>query len=198
MANSRVGNYQLEFTIAGYTSPIRQHTHSIYVAPTSTPSVGASPATIDVQLLGGGTDTLQAVADEYGSFVRRLFSGGQSLTQFTLWRYATENSRDFISAGNLNLTTTGFGTTQNAQQLTMTYRTAGGSILKAVFLEPNVAGDSKDLAVPDASGNQLQRIGAFMLSSRSPAIGIDNTFPVSALFVSRGQNERVWRKIYRA
>lgn len=197
MANSKVGNYQLEYNLTGYIAPIRSHTHAIYVAPTGTPSAGATPASIDIQLLGGGTDTLENVANTYGDFVRRMYSPDVLMGQWTLWRYATENARDFITAGSLTLATTPSGTLKIAQQETLTYRTAGGGILKQVFIEAKNGGDLKEQLQPDATGSDVDRLAFFTLSAGSPVIGIDNTFPVAPLFNSRGQNERVWRKIYR-
>lgn len=197
MANSKIGNYQLEYTITGFEDPIRSHTHSIYVAPTTQPLPGTPPADIDLQLLGGGTESLDNVANAYGSFARALWDDALDMSSYTLWRYATENRRDFVTGGSLTLTTNGSGVVQQAHQLTFTYRTAGGSILKQVFLENNVGGRFKEAAIGNDAGNPLQRMIAYVLSAGSPVIGIDNTFPVAPLFQAAGENERVFKKIFR-
>lgn len=197
MANSRVGNYQLQFSISGYASPIRSHLHGVYVLPTTSPMPGTPVADIACQLRGGGSDDLQSVADLYASFLRNFYPASISVENFTLWRYVTQNQKDFIAGGTAVPTTSGSGTAVVAQQVTFTYRTAGGSILKQVFLEPNIAGDAKGAMIPNAVGNTVQRMGAYVLSASSAVIGVDNTFPVAPLFAAYGENERVWRKIYR-
>jgi len=198
MANSKIGNYQVEFLVTGYTAPVRIHTHSIYVAPLTAPESGTPVADIDVQLKGGGSNDLQSAADEYCSFLVNMYPSTLNLEAFTLWKYVTENVRDFVAAGTAVPATTGSGGVAIAQQKTLTYRTAGGSILKQLIIEGNVSGDNKTTLVPNATGGATVRMAAYVLSSASPVIGIDNTFPVAALFDSNGQNERVWRKVYRS
>lgn len=197
MANSRAGNYQLEYVLSGFVNPTRSHVHSVYVAPTTAPTGGTPPGDIDLQLLGGGTATLQAFANQYGEFIRAMYPASIGLSSFTLWRYATENQRDFVTAGTLSLTLVGSGSVSVANQQTITYRTAGGSIMKQVLLEANVGGNDKVVAQADDLGDRVEKLIGFTLSADSAIIGIDNTFPVTGLFDSRGENERIWKKIYR-
>lgn len=197
MANSKVGNYQLEFTLSGFTSPFREHTHSIWVAPTTFLSAGVDPDDVDLQLKGGGTKTLQESADQYSSFLRNMYASAISVSAFQLWRWDTEYQRNFMSAGLAVPTTSGTGSVTEAGEQIVTMRCAGGAIQKIVMIENNITGNGRIPAVPNASGTSTQRLVAFLLSADGCAIGLDNTFPVAGLFDSRGQNEAIWRKIHR-
>lgn len=197
MANSKIGNYRLEFFVSGFTSPTRTHVVGAWVLPTTAPSAGALPTDIDIQLKGGGTKNLQEVANQLGSFLRTFYAGAVSMTSYTLWRYATEFSRDFISAGTAVLTTAGSGSISVAHQQTVTMRCAGGAIMKTVIMEGNIAGNVIRTLTPNASGDIVERLAAYYLSVDGAAVGLDNTFPVAALRDAREENEFWQGKIYR-
>ena len=198
MANSRIGQYRLEIVLSGYTSPNREHVAGLWVAPTTTPTAGALPDEIDLQLLGGGSNSLDLVALDYANRVRPLYNTAITIGSFNLWRYISEYSRDFVSSGILTPTASAGGTTQVAQQMTFTFRHANGGIGKHVFLESSFGGDVKANLIPSATGNSVQRYAAWVLSSASPCVGLDNSFPVAPLRIAYGENESVWRKIYRS
>lgn len=198
MANSKIGQYLLEIGISGFTSPTRSHVVRLWVAPTGSPAPGTPPASVTIQKLGGATANLQVVADQFWSFVRLSYPSTVAATGFTLWKYVTENSRDFVTSGSL---TTPAGTTGGsvaAGQVTLTFRCALGAIAKVVLLESTQGGDVQIASVPNALGSPIQRLVAYLMSADSPMIGLDNSFPVTPLRDSRGQNEAVWQKIYRA
>lgn len=197
MANSRVGQYRLEFPITGFTSPVRQHVVGLWVAPTTTPASGTLPTDIDLQLLGGGTETLQAVALDYANRIRPLYDATIGISTFTLSRYATEFSKDFVTSGTVAPTASvGAGISIAVAQI-LTFRHAGGGVGKHVFLETMFGGDAQINLIPNAAGNTIERYAAWVMSSASPVIALDNTFPVAPLKFSQGQNESVWRKVYR-
>lgn len=197
MANSKIGQYRLEFPVTGYTAPIRSHICGLWVAPTTTPAPGTLPSDVDLQLLGGGTDTLQAVALDYANRIRPLFDATLGIGAFTLWRYATEFSRDFVTAGTVApVTSTGSGVSIAIGQV-LTFRHANGGVGKHVFLETMFGGNAYINLVPNASGNTIERFAAWVMSSDSPVIALDNSFPVAPLKFAQGENESVWRKVYR-
>lgn len=197
MAYSKIGQYRLEYELSGFTNPVRTHKVGIWVAPNGVPSAGDLPSAVSIQLLGGSTATLQSVANSVLDFIRPMYPTTVTIGTFTLWKYLTENVRTFISAGTANTAVVGSGGSVVAQQLTVTFRHANGGIGKIVFLEPNVAGDNKSVLIPNPTGDRVQKLAAFMLSSASPMIALDNSFPVSALNSAAGQNEKAWRKVYR-
>jgi hypothetical protein len=69
--------------------------------------------------------------------------------------------------------------------------------MKLVYLEGNVAGNSRLNLVPNVAGSNFQRVAAYVLSADNICLGRDDSYPVAALRESRGQNERVWRSIHR-
>jgi hypothetical protein len=197
MANSKIGQYRLEFAVEGFASPTRSHVMGIWVAPTTNPPTGSPPTDIDIQLKGGGTKNLQEVADQFLSFVRQQYSTAITLGSFTLWRQATEFSRDFVSAGVATTTVAGLGAITVAHQQTMTFRHANGGIGKLVLLESNATGSTRSALSVNASGSPRERLAAYLLSADSPMIALDNSFAVAPLRLSLGENEAIWRKVYR-
>lgn len=198
MANSRVGQYRLEYELSGFTAPTRTHKLGFWIAPTAPPASGALPSAISIQLLGGGTATLQSVANGLLDFIRPLYPTTVTIGSFNLWKYVTEYSRDFVSAGTANTAVVGTGGSVVAQQLTISFRHANGGIGKVVALECNIAGDAKSVLIPNPAGDRVQKLASYLLSTASPMIALDNSFPVAPLFSALGQNESVWRKVYRS
>lgn len=194
------GPYEIEFEVnMGAVTPARTHVIRVNCAIVGTPAPGTLPSAITVQKAGGGTGTLQAVADQWWSFVRQFYLPSVTCTSFTLWKYISGTfSKDFISAGAVaNPAGTGGGSTVIAGQVTLSFRTANGSVIKQVFIETGLAGDTRTTLVPNAAGNSVQKFAAYLLSADNVALGRDDSYPVAALRDSRGQNEKVWRSIYR-
>lgn len=198
MPNSRIGKYQIEINIGGYSSPTRTHDFRMWVRPTVDPIVGTDPTLVDLQLRGGGNNNLQAVANQVWSFARLGMHNTAVATNYSLWRFATENARDFVTAGSLSVTNgAGGGSFQAAQQLVLTFRHASGGIGKLVFLESVTGGDTQAALVANSLGAWYQRVAAYVMSADSPMIALDNSFPTTPLRQSFGQNEKLWRLLYR-
>lgn len=199
MANSKIGQFQIEYKLDGFTNPIRSHTLRVWVAASGTPTVGQSPADIQIQKRGGGTGSLQAVADQMWGFLRLFWLNSISCSAFSLWRYATETRRDFYSGGTVTTpAASGTGSIQPAHQLTLTFRHALGGIGKLVLLETTQGGNTRIALVPNAAGSAPQRLAAYIMSADSPMIALDNSFPISPLRDSRGENETIWKQLYRS
>lgn len=198
MANSRIGQYIIEYLLEGFSSPTRSHRLRLWVDPQGTPAIGAAPATIDIMKKSGATANLQTVADQVWSYFRLAYSNTISASSYSLWRYQTENSKDFISGGVVASPAGSTGTINVAQQMTLTFRHALGGIGKVVMLETNLTGNDRNALVPNPAGTAPQRIAAFLLSADSPMVALDNSFPVAALRDSRGQNEAIFKMVYRA
>jgi hypothetical protein len=198
MPNSKIGQYQLEYRIEGFTAPTRSHALRLWIIPSGSPAVGTPPASVTIQKLGGSTASLQAVADQAWSFFRLAYVTTVQAVSFSLWKFATETARDFVTAGALTTPAGAAGVTTIAGQTTLTFRHALGGIGKIVLLESNLSGDTRTALVPNGAGTPAQRIAAYIMSADSPMIALDNSFPVSPLRDSRGQNEAIWRMVYRA
>lgn len=199
MANNYPGPYEIEFTLTGWTSPVREHVMRFSVVALSSPAPGSLPTTIDIQKMNGSSAKLNVVADQIWSFYRSVFSTGITVTGYTLWKYVTGTlAKDFISAGTV---TTPAGTNAAApvpaHQSTLTFRSANGGIMKVVVLESVQTGDARITLIPNAAGQWYQRAAAYHLSADNVAIARDDSYPVAALRVASGQNEKIWRKLFR-
>lgn len=199
MPNSKAGQYQIEYQLEGFTAPIRSHRVRVWVAAQGSPIAGTPPTSIDIQKKGGATANLQAIADQFWSYLRLAYNTNINASSYSLWRFATENARDFISGGTVaspaGASASGFVV---AGQMTLTFRHALGGIGKLALLETSFGGDTRSALTPNPAGTPSQRIAAYILSADSPMIALDNSFAVGALRDSRGQNEAIWRLVYRS
>lgn len=197
MANSKIGQYRLEVPLTGFSSPSRAHVAGLWVAPTTTPSPGTLPDDIDIQLLGGGTRTLEEVALDYMERIRVFYDAAVTIAQFTLWRYATENQRDFVTSGSVTTTAAAGSGITPAHQVTMTFRHALGGVSRHVLLETSFNGNQFNQLIANPAGNQQQQYAAYIMSNISPCIALDNSFPVVPLRFAEEENEYWQGKIYR-
>lgn len=191
MANSRIGQYLLEYDLQGFGTPVNGHKLRCNIMAQGSPVAGTPPASIDINLRGGATDDLQGVADTVWSYFRLLYASSVSAVSFTLWRWATNTAKDFISAGTPLLPAGSTGTITQSWQTTLSFRSGAGGIAKLVFIESNQAGNQRSPLIPNAAGSPTQRIAAFAISSGSPFQALDNAFLVAALRDSRGENEAI-------
>lgn len=198
MANSRIGQYQLEFLLDGFVSPTRSHVIRVNCQTVGSPAPGTPANAITMQQRSGATADLATCANQLWGFLRLFYPVTVSAASFTLWRWATENARDFISTSTLALPSGTTGSVQIAAQNTLTFRSASGGIAKIVLIESNQAGDTRTALVANASGSFQQRLASYAISGDSILTALDNAFLVSPLRDARGQNEAIWRKIYRS
>ena len=191
MPNSKIGQYQVEYQLEGFGTPVNTHALRFTCQVAGNPAAGTPPAAIDVNRKGGVSATLQVVADQTWGFFRLAYPTSISAVSFTLWKWVTNTQREFISAGTLATPAgTGAAIVQSWQN-TLTFRSGAGGILKIVMIESNAGGNQRAALVPNAAGNVPQRIAAYALSADSPFQALDNGFVVSALRDSRGENEAV-------
>lgn len=192
------GPYEIEFSLDGWVSPNRQHVIRHSVAAVGSPAVGTLPTAVDIQKMGGSTAKLNIVANQIWEFYRLFWNTSILCSGYQLWRYVSGTlGKDFISTGTVtNPAGSGAGGV-NAGQLTQTYRSANGGILKIVVLESNQSGDARITLVPSAVGNASQRLAAYVMSADNVILARDDAYPVNPLRDSRGQNEKIWRLINR-
>lgn len=199
MANSKIGQYQIEYTLEGFTAPTRSHKLRMTVQAIGSPAAGTPANAIDIAKKDTTTAKLDVVANQAWSFFRLMYPSAISASSFTLWYWVTNNVRDFVSSGTLTTPTGGTaGAVQPAQQTMLTFRSGNGGIAKFAFIEPYIGGDTRQALTPNAAGTPAQRIAAYLLSGDSPAQSLSNGFLVAALRDSKGQNEAVWRLLYRS
>ncbi|HEY9664895.1 MAG TPA: hypothetical protein V6C65_41170 [Allocoleopsis sp.] len=199
MAVNLPGPYEVEYQLDGWTAPIRSHLFRVNCAAIGSPVAGSLPNTIDMQKRGGGTAKLDVVANQLWEFLRLFWNNGIVCSGYTLWKYVPGTyAKDFVAAGAVTNQAASGSAGVVAAQLTQTYRSANGGIMKIVLLETNQAGDTRVALVPNTVGTPSARLAAYLLSADSFVMARDDAFPVSPLRDARGQNESVWRKVYRS
>jgi len=198
MADNFPGPYELEYTITGNVSPNRDHLFRVSCTAIGSPAPGTLPTAITMQKQGGGTATLAVCANQLWEFIRLMYGVTISCSGYQFWRYvAGTYAKDFIAAGTpTNVACTGAGGTALGQ-LTQTYRSANGGIMKLVLLETNQTGNTRTTLIPNAAGTPSQRLAAYIMSADNIAMARDDAFIVAALRDSRGENERMWRLVHR-
>lgn len=194
------GPYEIEFLLSGWTAPARTHVIRVNVIALSNPPAGTLATAIDIQKQGGGTAKLNVVANQLWDFLRQSYHSSITCVGYTLWKYVTGTyAKDFISSGNVTNTAGSSATTPTiAWEVVTTYRSANGGIMKIVMIEPSLTGETKTTLIPNAAGTAIPKLAAYVLSADNVCVSRDDGFIVAALRDSRGQNERIWRKIYRS
>lgn len=117
-----------------------------------------------------------------------------------LWHYPVPGSdeRDFISATSPVATAgTSSGAAVLANQDTLSFRSANGGIMKVTMMESSFQTNNVVTLIPNASGNTVQKIAAYVLSSVGWLLARDDGFPFAAYQHTSGQNEAIYKKRYR-
>ena len=105
--------------------------------------------------------------------------------------------KDFISTGTVTNPLASGAAINIAWQLTQTYRSANGGILKLVLLETNLGGNVRQTLVANPAGNASQKLAAYVMSADNVILARDDAYPVNPLRDSRGENETIFRLINR-
>lgn len=192
------GPYEIEYTLTGWGSPAREHLMRFSTAVLGSPAPGSLPTAIDVQKMGGSTAKLNIVVNQLWEFIRLFYPNTISCSGYQLWKYVAGTlGKDFIAAGTVTNPAGSGAATVAAAQLTQTYRSANGGILKIVILESNQSGNARQALVANAAGNPSQRLASYIMSADNIVLARDDAYPVNPLRDSRGENERIWREINR-
>lgn len=192
------GPYEIEFTLTGFTAPVREHKIRMNVAALGSPVAGSLPSAVTIQKAGGGSAALDVVANQAWGFIRLQYAAFILCSGYTLWKYVSGTyGKDFISNGAVATPAGGGAALTIAHQVTLTFRSANGGIMKTVFLETGNTGNTQVALTPNPAGTPNQRWASYVLSADNVALAADDAYPVAALRDSRGENERVFRKVYR-
>jgi len=96
------GPFEIEFTLDGWTSPVRSHKIRMSVAAIGTPAPGSLPSAITIQKAGGGTGTLDVVAAQAWSFLRQFYAASILATGYNFWQYIPGTfAKNFVATGTL-------------------------------------------------------------------------------------------------
>lgn len=193
------GMYELrtfyETTPTGESPMLHVFTIDAYVK--GTPEPGTAFSSIDTQLGDSSLSDLETDTDALMALVTPFFAPATAFIRSELWQYDAEPSTNatFIAVYPLGLTGTGSGTAVAAAQNTLTYRTLGGGIMRVQFMEAFTMNNTKD-AYP-FSAAIATNLSNYLCGLLSPFLARDNTRPISPIYYSQTQNEKLYRKRYR-
>ena len=195
--SSKAGQYQIEYSIEGFTAPNRSHYHRFFTQPVTPPAAGTPMSGIPLQARGGGTVNADVAANAYWEFLRPMFNNSISCAAANLWYFTTDTVRTFISSVALTNPLASGTAPQPMQQVTLTFRSALGKPIKLILLETNQSGNASVPLIANAAGNVFQRLAAHVMSASGVVQGIDNSFPIAPLRDARGQNEYLFEQLNR-
>jgi hypothetical protein len=197
MAQNFPGPYQARLFYSTATALTFDHVQSINFETPEEYDPGESWENIAVVLNAGGNDNLSEQVDAYVALFRALYNGNMTLARAECWKY-TEGTNDavFIASDDIALQgSQGSGTLQTAAESIMTFRTSNGGSARFHWYQSLQSFGAADL--PPFSNASYEAIRAYWLSSAGWAVGRDNGRLISAIGLYHGQNEHIFKKIYR-
>lgn len=187
------GPYQVEidYTVFGRTHKLR-----VELQLDSSPVAGTDPATLNAVTKSGGTVNLVTAVTALVDLIKPQFEAAATFNSFILWKFVSgTNQKSFIGSATLGISGTSGNSGVVAHYSMFTFRSSNGGIAKLVMLEDSQSGNSKTTYAN--MGSVRQAIADYCIGPGSWIYARDNGYPVAVLFESQGQNESVWRKIYR-
>ena len=182
-----------------YTCDSLQHKQTLSVNMSGTPTPGDAPQNYSLIQRNNITVDFDQWVEQWLGYLAPFYGTGfASFDRADLW-WSDQTSFDRIFLTTYNPTTvpTGSNSMVQADQQTMSFRTLGGGQMRVVTLEASDGiGINQRRGYPtgDTTTNALM---AYVISDASPLLGRDTTPPYSAIAISRGQNEVLWRKRFR-
>lgn len=141
--------------------------------------------------------TLSQYMIDYVEMVRGFYHSTSDFQRSELW-YIPEGTTDakyiatwFHGVAGTHPT----GSTVEAQQATLTFRSAGGGVARLQFMQHVIPGNYRR-AYPTGDTN-WDALMQFVIGVESAHRARDNTKLVAPINAGLGQNEKLWRKIYR-
>lgn len=196
MAVNFPGPYELRFN---YQVLDRQHQFRHSLSLSQAPNVGVDDFTT---MQGVSRDGSLATLDNWceallAVVAPRFNSANTTFSNVELWSYSPLSfDASFIASYSPTTTPSSGGGVAEASQCTYTFRTVEGGIFKLVLLDTIIA-TNEQLLYPTGIAPDDAIFDLIVDATASLALGRDTSYPFSAIKVSRGQNESVWRKIHR-
>jgi len=193
MASFPAGPYTLEFQ--GAVASLA-HLLSFNCDTVGEPEIGTPALEVFLETQDHAGSTLEDGANALWDVIRPLFGPNWLCSTYTLWKRVPENTEKiFISAGTLtNPNGTGAaGTTVLSSQITGTWRSALGNVMKVVLLEPATT-RVDSVPIPSSGDVWFIPLSDFILSGANFVMARDRSFPVAPMKVSYGQNEKIFNR----
>lgn len=194
MALNFPGPYEMRFF---YTVDNLQHVQKINCDVVGTPVVGEDSANITLQTKDSVGVNMETAADAYGALWQDFFDDtAATLDRVELWRYAAESTdATYISSYDLALDGESVvGEYKAAQQVTLSFRTQEGGIMRLVYLETPL---TFNVVRPIQPATALKAMADYVVASDTWMLARDTSYPVVGISEAGGENEAIWRKRYR-
>jgi len=196
MATNYPGPYEMRlFYNANLGNP--EHVMHLSLDLPDVPDPGDTFDLIDVQRHSGVTHTLEFETEVLLTLLQPIWPALTDFSRAELWKYeALTFNSDFVSAYT-PVITNGTAATASivAGQAIVTMRTVAGGIFKLSMMESYlVAGARQSFPTGNAAVNAL---ADYFTSLDHAWIARDNARPFAALHFMPGQNERLWKRLYR-
>jgi hypothetical protein len=154
---------------------------------------GTDLSDIDITLRNGTNAILSTYVISFMFVIYELYHASVTFNRFELWKYPPDSyDATFIGATVLAENGTNATAPISAHYSMMTWRTAGGGVMKMQFMEDSSSGDNQ-IALPTGSA-LFDDINSAVLALDSGIVGQDDTFPIVGLKVSKGQSEAIWKR----
>lgn len=129
--------------------------------------------------------------------IRWVANVANNIVNCELWKYEPESFEGtFISARDIAVAATGTGTTVAAGQELYTFRTQEGGVMKLSFMQSREAvGAPKSYAALNA--DQKAIVDYVIDSDDALWLGRDTSYPVAFMRMFPGQNEALFKKVFR-
>lgn len=182
---------EIKYTVDGLKHVQRNSCH-IPIAPTA----GDDPATIDVATRSGGTVDLATAVDDWVDLVRAMYHTSTTFDSYDLYyKQDADTPRMWRATGILGLPGTNAGANNPAHQMTLTYRTQEGGVMRQVFLE---SFHGAQTVFPYAGSHvTAQALMDYVVAPTGWINARDTSYPIVPLNTVGGQNEATFRARYR-
>lgn len=188
------GPYQVR---VHYTTASRPHVQRLNVAVSGTPDPGLNMASYDFILRGGGTVQADTAIAAWIGLIDSLFNTATTnFTHYELWKYAPgTDDATFMSVLEGGATGASASAVVPAAQSRMSFISTEGGTMFIDFMET-----IHQLAVTDPypfANADVQAVANFVISSSNWILAKDTSYPIAARNWNVGQNEALFKKIYR-
>ena len=159
---------------------------------------GALFSAMNIKTRDGSNPTLAAFCTTWTNLVKAAYSSGagNAIDYYELWQVAPLSfDASFISALAQAISGTNGGTTKNASQVILTFRTTEGGIMKLNFMESVQDFGIKD--TPPYSNAQYEAIATHILGGGNAFLGRDTSAPFASIAMFPGQNEALFKQRFR-
>jgi len=184
------------YSVPGSGSIILEHRMTFDLAVQGTPAPGTAPAEVILVNRDGSNTPFSTFIDAFLLAFKVKFNTAVTFSRAELWR-AAEGSAIFtyITTYSFSVAGTSANPTNIAHQLTYTFRSTNGGIMRIQLMESvETSNASVSYAAAPAGDKTLMN---YIVSSTNAIKARDNGNPYASNRMSGGQNEKLFRKRFR-